>query len=837
MTRMGSWLFRLYCQVVIDRPLISLLLVILVVGFFGLHATNFKLDASPDSLVLENDEALRYYRAIRGVFGSDDFLVITYTPHGDLLSAESLAGLKALGEELAEVSRVESVLSILNVPLLYSPKVSISELSAAVRTLETPGVDKELARNEFVGSPIYRKQLVSPDGRTTALQVIFERDETYFTLLKARNDLREKRLTVGLTAEESGRLAEASRAFKQYLAVTVEGDRERVRTIRAIIDKHRDRAEMFVGGAAMITSDMISFIEHDLFVFGLGVIGFLVLALVYFFRLAQWVVLPLSCCFLTIIVMVGYLGYVDWRVTVVSSNFISLLLIITISITIHLIVRYRILAAENPDYDQRTLVRETIRMMAEPCFYTAITTIVAFCSLVVSDIRPVIDFGWMMTIGITVAFVLNFMFFPAVLVLLPREIGASGLDSTHSFTLSVASFTLQNTGKILLLCTALALLSLAGIPRLEVENRFIDHFKSSTEIYQGMELVDTQLGGTIPLEVIIDADEDFHAYLREVEESDDFDDPFAAEEETSGVTYWFNTEMLKKAEAVHDYLDGLPEVGKVLSIATGFKIFRDLNDGQPPDDYDLAVARRAMPKLVKEALLDPYLSSDGNQARFTMRLVESAPELRRQALIEKINAYLTDEMEFAPENVHISGLAVLYNNMLQSLYRSQILTLGFVFIGILVMFIILFRSLYLAFLAIVPNLLAAGLVLGLMGWLGIPLDVMTITVAAIVVGIAVDHAIHYIHRFKVEFGRYLRYADTVRACHNTIGRAIYYTALTITVGFSILALSNFIPTIHFGTLVGLAMVVALLSNLTLLPVLLIVFKPLGPEQKDLAPTS
>ena len=829
---MGSLLFSSYKQAVIERPVVALSLVALMVALSVVFIPDFKLDASADSLVLENDEALRYYRIIREIYGSDDFLVITYTPTDDLLSPNSLTNLTSLRDDLSQLKGVEAIHTILDVPLLNSPKVDLSDISSAIRTLETPGVDKELARTEFLNSPLYQNNLVSPDGRTTALQVIFKRDEKFFSLLTARDDLTEKELVSALTPEETRRLDEVSREFKAYLPQVLDSEHERVETVRAIMDKYRGGAKLFLGGASMITSDMITFIRHDLVVFGVGVGCFLVLALSVFFTRVRWVVLPMSCCLLTVVVMVGLLGFLDWRVTVISSNFISLLLIITMSLTIHLIVRYRILSADNPAADQKTLVGETVRIMAEPCFYTAITTIVAFCSLVVSDIRPVIDFGWMMTIGISVAFALNFIFFPAVLTLLSRENQGAQGDSTRSFTLAVAGFTQNNIKAIIAVCGVLAVLALIGVSRLEVENRFIDHFKSSTEIYQGMELIDTQLGGTVPLDVIMDPDQEFVAYLEELEASEDsFEDPFEEEGDTSGVSYWFNTEMLVKAEEIHDHLEALPEVGKVLSIATGVKVFRDLNDGELPDDYDLAVIRRAMPETIKEALIAPYLSEDANQARFTMRLIESEPTLRRQEFIEKINTYLVEDMNFSQENVHFSGLAVLYNNLLQSLYRSQILTLGFVFSSVLVMFIILFRSFYLAILAIIPNLLAAGLVLGVMGWFGIPLDVMTITIAAIVVGIAVDHAIHYVHRFKVEFGKHPEYAATVRACHGSIGRAIYYTAVTIAVGFSILALSNFIPTIYFGVLVGLAMLVALMSNLTLLPALLMIFRPLGLEGK------
>ncbi len=834
---MKSGFFHFYKKTVIERPALSLLVFFLMVAFFGYHGPNLKLDASAESIVLENDPDLRYYRAIREIYGSDDFLVITYTPFDDLLSPTSLAGLKALREDLQQLERVSSVVTILDVPLLNSPKLSISELTdddIEVRTLETPGVDKELARQEFLESPIYQNNLVSPNGRTTALLVNFKRDEKYVSLLTTRNTLREKDISSGLTTEESHQLRKAAKEFYDYHALFIEQERQDIRVVRGILDQYHDKANMHVGGARMITADMISFIEHDISVFGIGVVCFLIVALIFFFRKLRWVALPMLCCLTSIIVMVGFLGLLDWRITVISSNFISLLLIITMSLTIHLIVRYRILIENNPGADQKTLVFETMRIMAEPCFYTAITTIVAFCSLVVSDIRPVIDFGWMMTIGIAFAFALNFILFPAVLTFLPPEKFTARRDFTQTFTLRMASLTQHYPKQIVLLCSVLAIVGALGIAQLEVENRFIDHFRSTTEIYQGMELIDTQLGGTIPLEFVIDADAEFYVSLKELEEADDaFEDPFADEEEDSNeTTYWFNGDMLQKVEEIHDYLEQLPEIGKVLSIATGMKVFLQLNDGRMPEDYELAILRKWIPEDVKKALIDPYLSEDGNQTRITMRLIESAPTLKRKELIHKIKAYLVNDMEFDDTNVHPTGLAVLYNNLLQSLYKSQILTLGAVFFSILAMFMVLFRGLSIACLAIMPNLLAAGMVLGLMGWLGIPLDLMTITIAAITIGIGVDDTIHYIHRFQIEFKKYRNYLATVKACHSSIGIAMYYTSLTIAVGFSILALSNFIPTIYFGLLTGFAMLVALLSNLTFLAALLIIFKPLGQEDNE-----
>jgi len=833
---MRAYLGYFYRTIVIEHPLIALSLVALAVVFFGFHIPNFKLDASAESLVLEDDADLQYYRILRERYGADDFLIIAYRPMDDLLSDGTLANIKSLRDALSTIPRIKSVLTILDVPLLQSPHVALSEMNSQVRTLETPGIDKDLVRQEFLESPIYRNHLVSQDGTTTALIINLHRDEQYHSLLHQRNHLRDKQRKTGLTADEASALNKVLDAFTIAHAKTLKREREEITAIRNIMEHHADRAEMYLGGISMITADMISFIEHDLVVFGAGVLGFLILALTLFFRKMRWVVLPLACCSITAWVMVGMLGLLDWKVTVISSNFISLLLIITMSLSIHLIVRFRIMQTAYPQKDQRTLVHKTIQIMAKPCFYTAITTIVAFGSLVVSGIRPVIDFGWMMTIGITLAFVLNFLFFPAALVLLKPEHPDSSSDFTRLFTLAVASFTHRYTYLIFALCAVLVLTSLFGITQLDVENRFIDNFKSSTEIYRGMELIDTQLGGTTPLEIIINPDQEFLAYLEsstrehdEILPEDPFDDPFA-EEETAQDTYWFHPNMLTKIERIHDHLDQLPEAGKVLSLATSFKILKQLNDDQIPDDYQLELIQKRMPEEVKQALVSPYLSEDGNQIRLVMRLIDSSPTLRRKTLIENIKRFLLEDMDFAEQDIQFSGMVVLYNNMLQSLYTSQITTIGVVFFSILVMFIVLFRSLYLAVLAIIPNLLAASAVLGLMGFFGIPLDMMTITIAAITVGIAVDHAIHYVHRFQLEFSTTLQYEETINRCHGSIGKAIYYTALTITIGFSILLFSNFVPTVYFGVLTGLAMLVALMSNLTLLPALLMAFRPLGPNK-------
>jgi predicted RND superfamily exporter protein len=825
---MLSKLSHLYDKVILQRPVQTLIFIALIISFFAIYAPDFKLDASADSLVLENDEDLKYYRSIRERYGSDDFLIVTYTPVNDMFSDETLDDLRKLRDSLSRVDRVKSVVSILDVPLISSPPISLSDVNEKVRKLGDADTDISLAKTELTSSLLYKNLIISPDGRTTALQVVFERDVKYQTLLEARNRLREKKLITSLSEAERDELVRVTDELNNYISEATDRQNMNIAVIRGIMDQHREKAKLFLGGVPMIASDMIDFIRHDLSVFGIGILCLLIIMLAIIFHRPRWVLLSMLCCFASVLFMFGYLGLVQWKVSVVSSNFTSLLLIMTLSLTIHLIERYFELQMENRDADQHYLVLETVKTKALPSLYTALTTIVAFGSLMLSGIRPVIDFGYMMAIGICVAFLISFTLFPSALILLKPKLTLRTHDFT-GFLTRVFSHVVESHGKpVLILYIVIALLSLLGIYRLTVENRFIDHFKETTEIYQGMEMIDHELGGTTPMDVVVDAPAEYNADTEaedDIEFEDEFDDETDTEAGLSATSYWYNEFEIDTLNSIHDYLDTLPETGKIISLATSLRLMRQLNENEPLDDILLSVIYKKLPPEIKEGLFDPYMSEDGNQLRFSVRVFESDPSLKRKELLEKIRLNLVKKIGLSEEQFRLTGMVVLYNNMLQSLYKSQILTIGVVFLAIMLMFIVLFRSVKLAAIAIIPNLISAGMVLGLMGWMNIPLDIMTITIAAITIGIAVDDTIHYIHRFLTEIPKDNDYVATMRRCHASIGRAMYYTSITVIMGFSILALSSFMPTIYFGLLTGLAMAVALIANLTLLPILLITLKP------------
>ena len=811
------------------KPLVVLSVILVLLGMSATNLSNFKLDASSDSLVLENDEDLRYYREISKEYSTVDFLVVLFTPKTALFDKETIGVVRGLADQLENLDGVSSVLSYLDAPLLFSPKMSLSELADNLRTIEDEGVDLTLAQEEFKTSPLYSELLVSKDAKITALQLNLLENNAYDQAIQKRYELRQKLMTGGKENIQI-ELDEVNSTISLLNNQEAQARDKLVREVRQVLKNSSDYGSLYLGGTAMIASDMMSFVKSDLNYFGVGVFLLFVLTLGMVFRNLRWVALPLACSGLVGLLVIGFLGFVDWRVTVVSSNFIALLLIITISLSIHIIVRYQEIASREKNSNQGELVSLTVQEMFKPCLYTALTTMVAFASLTISDIKPVIDFGKMMVVGILFAFILTFTALPSVMSLISKLASDSNKDFSKGLTLHFSSYTSKN-GKVILIVSGLLLIfSIFGITKLTVENRFIDYFKESTEIYKGMELLDRKLGGTATLDIILNAPKQLPEEEKSLVEDlvDDFIDFFDGDEEPNG--YWWNTINIKKVEAVHDYLEKQPEIGKVLSIASGIKVAEELKEGDSLSELDLALVKNLLPDDIKNTLLSSYISKDENQVRISTRVLETSKTLKRNELLKEIGDTLENEFGFKEGEYRLTGLAVLYNNMLQSLFSSQIGTLGVVFVSIMIMFIFLFRSFYLAAIGMIPNLLAASVVLGTMGWMKVPLDIMTITVAAISIGMAVDNTIHYVHRFKLEFQKTSNYELSMQNSHRTIGRAMFYTSSTIIIGFLVLVTSNFNPTVYFGLFVSLAMFMALMGALTLLPQLLIIFKPLGKEK-------
>jgi len=836
-----------FYQRAISRYFGLIIVVTAVLG--GLAASQLdkvRLDASSDSLLLQGDPDLAFFKEATDRYESYEFLILTWEPDSPLLSDESLSGLANMVTDLERVKGVRTVTSALDVPLLESPPISLTDLSDldAIASLRDPTVDREMALEEFTTSQLYRNLVVSEAGDLTAVQVTIEPNQDVDRLGDLRGELRQQ-VAEGGGVEIQDRLVEVERDYDAATR-TVNAERaELVASVRAVAEVYRGQSRIFVGGVPMIAADMLDFVEDDLVTFGLAIIGVMVGMLALIFRDYRWVVIPISGCTLSALMMLGVLGLTDWRMTIISSNFVAVLLVVSLALAIHLVVRYRELELKEPDLPRADRAVKAAQLMFVPCFYTAVTTMVAFTSLVVAGIKPVIDFGWMMTAGIVVAFIVSFTLVPALMALLP-ELRATGASDEASTTRTFAVIVEKFGGLVFAVAAVLVLLIVLGLSRLQVENRFIDYFKDTTEIYQGMELLDSRLGGTIPLDIILYppgeifdegasfSDPSLGGEVAEAIEDDEFwsDDPFGedvsfADEASAEIGYWFTLEGRNLIDQIHAIVDARLESGKVLSLSTGFSVMDRLY-ADKLGSVELALVERSLPDEVADVLIAPYYDPVEQQARLTVRAMETSKTLRRAQYLESLYAEILAETGLDETRIKFTGLLVLYNNVLQSLYASQILTLGAVFIAIGVMFLALFRSVSLALLGLAPNILAAGLVLGVMGLAGIPLDIMTITIAAIVVGMGVDNCIHYIHRFRKEFAVDQNYRDAMYRSHASIGRAMYYTTLTVVVGFSMLTLSNFTPSIYFGVLTVMAMLAAVMGALLLLPKLIITFKPLGP---------
>ena len=829
---MTTGIAQIYDATVLRHPKLVLVALLSILVFFGYYTKDFKLDASADSLLLEDDADLIEFRKIHERYPSGDLLVVTYSPEKDLFSDQALEPLKQLREELKQVASVETVLTILDAPLLKTSDKPFTEMIYDIPSLEKPDIDRERAKDELINSPIYSELIISADGQTTAVLLSLVQDENYDNLSKSRNQLRAKRRTTSLSAEETQTLERVENEYDQAQEALNAQRHLEIAQIREILGRYSEHGVLYLGGVPMITDDMVTFVRNDLTVFGGGVLAFLIIVLAAIFRNLRWIVLPLLSCFYAGLVMVGVLGVSGWNVTIISSNFLALMLIITISMNIHLIVRYLQLHRDYPDDDQLALVRMTTHKMVKPCLYTALTTVIGFGSLVVSDIKPVIDFGWMMSAGLAVTFATSFLLFPTLLIVMGKTKSkpAAGRDR-FLLPAYLARLTETHGNKILLLAVIVTAVSAVGISQLRVENSFINYFSDNTEIYKGLKLIDEELGGTTPLEVLIN----FPEYTEDTLTPEDLEGLTEYEIEleleyakslAAAPEYWFTRDKVRRIKEVHDYLDGLPEIGKVLSLASGVRVAEGVLE-EELDGMMLALLYTKIPLSVREAMIDPFVSIDHNEARLLARVLDSKPDIRRKELLETVRRDLVEKLEFAEEDVTVSGLLVLYNNMLQSLFSSQIKTIGVVLLGIAIMFLLLFRSIPLAVIGILPNVLGAAVVLGVMGWAKIPMDMMTITIAAITIGIAVDNGIHYIYRFREEYARTQNYVETMRICHSNIGKAVFYTTMTIIIGFSILVFSNFTPTVYFGVLIAAAMFIALLAALTLLPRLILLWKPFG----------
>ncbi len=821
----------IYKKLVIDFSKFILVLLSAVVIFSIYQAKNFNLDASSDALLLEGDEDLKYLREINERYGSKDFLVLTYTPVSSFIEKETILNLQLLKSKIEKLTWVDSVITLIDVPLLKSTDENLMDRLKNYKTLAYPEIDRKRGFEEIINSPIYKNYVISEDGKTSGIVVYLKKDERLAEYIKIKDKYFDQSKEIGLTKEEKINYKKFIKEYEEYKNLYNLRNHQNINEIRDVINKYGENAKIHLGGIPMIADDMMSFIKSDILVFGFGVFIFIILTLWFIFRNLKWVVIPLLGCSASVIIMIGLLGLIGWKVTVISSNFIALMLILNMAMNIHVTVRFLQLRKKIPELSKHEAVLQASKKMMLPILYTVLTTICAFLSLIFSGIKPIIDFGWMMTLGLVVSLFVTFLLLPSLLNIFSSE-NEINIENTEKslITSFLGSVAKKNNIFVFAPTILIVIASIVGILKLEVENSFINYFDKETEIYKGMKKIDEDLGGTTPLNIVLKFPS---KKIKKIEEDDEFSEWDEDNENTEDRSkYWFTRDKMDKILKVHDYLDSLPEIGKVLSFGSILRVAEDLNKKEL-QSLEIAVLYSKIPQEIKSEIILPYISVDQDEARIAVRIKDSLEYLKRNDLIKKINLELNTELGLNKDEYKLTGVLILFNNLLQSLFKSQILTLGIVMLGIFAMFFVLFRNIVLSVIGVVPNFMAAFFILGIIGLMSIPLDMMTITIAAITIGIAVDNSIHYIYRFKEEFKEIQDYKKTIDRCHKTVGVAILNTSITIVFGFSILVLSNFIPTIYFGVFTGIAMLLAMISVLTLLPKLLLIYKPFGDNFKKL----
>ncbi|WNY99485.1 MMPL family transporter [Sulfurospirillum sp. 'SP'] len=820
-------MLKLYTNFITAHYKAVLLALTIITGVFGYYSQYLSIDASAETLLLENDQSLKLTREVHGRYISPDYLVVSFSPKEDMLSEKTLSTIKSIKEALLKVNGVESITSILDVPLLESPPKPIQEVIGNVQTLESPNVDKSLVKKELTTSPLYAQNLVSSDFKTTAIMVNLKDDPKYTELLTNRNKFILLEQERDLSKEERVQFENAKIAFKAYRDSTRDDTHQLIENVRATLKPYKGEGDLFLGGVMMIADDMISFVKNDIALYGIAILVVMIVILWVIFREIRFVVIPIIVSISAVVITTGINALIGLEITVISSNYVAMQLITTLSLVIHLIVCYREEYTLFPDVSQKELLGIVFERMGVPSIFIILTSVAGFGSLMTCDIVPIIDLGNMMNIGVTMSLLVTYTLFPAMMMLLKKEPPIMAFDNAFTLNESFAKI-VEHHGKLILgVVVSLAIFSILGASRLMVENSFINYFKENTEIYKGMKKIDNNLGGTTPLEIVVKFPKAKVDVKSDASASpiDGFENEF--DEMSNDAKYWFTAQKMETILKVHDYLLSLPEVGNVSSLGTLSKVGRILKDGKDFDNFELALMYNELPAEYKKILISPYVNIEHDEARFVIRVVDSMKDLRRNELLQTIQTELHTKVGLETENYNLVGMMVLYNNMLQSLFSSQISTLGLAVLSLGGMFLFLFRSLKIAMLAMTVNMVPISVIFGIMGFANIPLDMMSITIASIALGITVDNTIHYYYRFREELKIDGDYIASMHRAHGTIAFGMFYYSLATIVGFLVMVTSNFIPTLIFGLLTVIVLIVAIVSDLLFSPFLVVFFKPFG----------
>ncbi len=783
----------------------SIAAVIVVVGviltvILGWQARNFTVDASADTLLMKDNRDYLLTQLADQKFSPDEFILVAYKPKSEtLFSGEVLQRVVDISGELEKIERVATVRSITNVPFFGVAKDIGTELDPAGLTWQRNRFSAESMKNILTNHPLYEGLLVNAEQTALAMQVVFEAQPALQSLNRDILAIRQHLLERELTDEESVALQGLQDKKRVIDAELNEIRSEEIRQIRSVLAPYETTGEFYLGGNNLLADQLINIIRSDLVMFGAIIVGLVIFVLYFLLRRIRWVILPLACCSASVIATLGILGWLDLRVTVISTNVIALQIILTLALIIHLIVQYQEIAGQEQTPAHGEAVREMIRRKFKPSFYAGLTTAIGFGSLIFSGVAPVISFGWMMVMAIIVTLVVSLVLFPALLLLL---FSLEQDRMTHAWLEVLmrkgANLAEEKSGAILLAAAGVTAIFGAGCLRLSAENSFINYFSDSTDVFRELSFIDREFGGSTPFDVLYTVP--------------------AAQRQSDLV---LTAQAMQTVSNIQSRLENHDAIGNITSVADFARIAATAN-GKPLAEYELTALFHTLDPEVREDLFGGYFSEAAHQVRISTRIQDTTEGLNRSQLIRDIEQDLAD-LGIGKESYQLTNLFVLYEDILSRLVKSQWLTLGIVYVVMTLALLVLFGSVKIALIALVPNVITTVAILGTMGWAGIYLDLMTMTIASVATGISVDDTIHYVHRYLDE--NRLRQNRLIERTHLSVGYAMVYTSMVIMIGFGALAFSDFMPSVYFGILTAITMLIALVADMVVLPALLRKFYP------------
>lgn len=769
-------------RTLLDRGWLAIVLVFAAATVaLGLFLPRLGVDASTSMLLDEKDEDLAYYNASRRLWTNDDEFAIFCCRKGDWFTPEGVKRLREIEADLGAVRHADRVQSLLSIPLLRS-----SPMGMMVRPkLDGKGVDLAKAREELTQHAVAGGTLVSTDAQDTVFLVYLASPPGYADLDAERAAAR--------SAGDAARIAAVEPRYEIARAALRDRRNEFVEDVRVVAAKWTPRLDepVALSGLPIINVNLVEHVSHDLDLFGIASFALFTLAFAAMYRRVRWTFLPIVTCVVPVVLVLGTMAALGQKLTVITANLPMLLFVVMLPYTVYLIERYRERRAVFAGESHRDSSAGAARDVWMPCLYSCTTTMAGFASLLTSGVKPVWWFGLMMTIGLGVGLACTFLFLPAVAhpmrALDDAKVAVAGSEPRGVVRLA-ADLVLRAPRAVAAGAAVLLAVAAYGATRIEVENKFIDYFWPSSEVYRGLERIDVRMGGTTPLDIVLQSKE----------------------------PGFFKTQQgLDAVTSVARWFESVDEAGAVWSVAS---LVAEARKAIPTATVDMLAKIREV-----EPLLRDVASADFSASRVLVRFRETAPTLRRNRILDGLRGHLAKDPALAGLTVRPTGVFLLYANMLNALIESQRDTFLMVVVAIYAMLLALFRAPVLSLVVLVPQVLPALVCLGVMGYTGVPLDLITVMVAAVAMGVGIDAAIQYTVRYRIELdatGGDRRAA--VRRSHATIGRAIWTATSIMVAGFLVLAFSDFVPTVSFGLFNALAMVAGQVAALTVVPALFLI---------------